>query len=105
MNKLVELRSLRLMLTTNGTFLSTRALEALRHCNDGLRGHMDVIVSLDGASPGTHDLLRGLGRFHITTQFIRALANGGVNTFLKCVLHQKNVHEVRDYIRLARELG
>jgi MoaA/NifB/PqqE/SkfB family radical SAM enzyme len=82
MDRLVQLQSLRLMLTTNGTFLSKKVIDALRRCNEGLTGHVNMIVSLDGASAATHDELRGPGKFGITTQFIRALSDHSIAIFL-----------------------
>jgi MoaA/NifB/PqqE/SkfB family radical SAM enzyme len=105
MTRLVELQSLRLMLTTNGTYTSAKVLESLRACNEGLRGHVTVIVSLDGASSATHDALRGSGQYEITMGFLRALQKLNVQVHLNCVLHKGNVEEVPAYISLAKSIG
>ncbi len=105
MERLVELQSLRLMLTTNGTYTSAKVLESLRKCNDGLHGHVTVIVSLDGAFSATHDALRGAGQFEITVGFLRSLRAMNVQAHLNCVLHAGNVKEVPAYIGLAKDLG
>jgi MoaA/NifB/PqqE/SkfB family radical SAM enzyme len=105
MDRLVALQSLRLMLTTNGTFTSTKVLESLRACNEGLSGHVTVIVSLDGSSAATHDVLRGSGQFAVTITFLRALQNLRIHTHLNCVLHTENTHEVPSLIKLAKDLG
>lgn len=105
MNRLVDLQSLRLMLTTNGTFTDVKVLDNLQACSEGLRGHATVIVSLDGASAGTHDSLRGGGQFETTMTFLRAIRKRGIFTHLNCVLHQENFHEIPSYVRLARDLG
>jgi MoaA/NifB/PqqE/SkfB family radical SAM enzyme len=105
MARLVELQSLRLMLTTNGTYTSVKVLESLRACNEGLHGHVTVVVSLDGSSPATHEALRGAGQFDITVGFLRALQKLNVQSHLNCVLHTGNVHEIPAYIKLAKDLG
>ncbi len=105
MDRLVELQSMRLMLTTNGTFTNEKTLNKLQACHDGLSGHVTVIVSLDGASAKTHDALRGDGQFEVTTSFIRAIRARGIFTHLNCVLHGQNMHEIPAYVRLAMDLG
>jgi radical SAM protein with 4Fe4S-binding SPASM domain len=105
MDRLVCLQSLRLMLTTNGTYAGGRVLESLQACNEGLGGHVTVIVSLDGATEETHAILRGKGQFGETLKFVAKLQNYGVKTYLNCVLHQGNIHELRAYLALARDYG
>lgn len=105
MNRLVELQSMRLMLTTNGTFTSAKVLDKLQVCNEGLSGHVTVVVSLDGASAETHDALRGSGQFDVTISFLRAMRARGIFAHLNCVLHSVNLHEVAAYIQLAKDLG
>ncbi len=105
MERLIHHQSLRLMITTNGTFTSPDTLERLRMCNQALGGHVIIIVSLDGASTTTHDALRGKGQFKVTMSFLEALSEMRINTHLNCVLHRNNVNEVPAYIRLAKSLN
>jgi MoaA/NifB/PqqE/SkfB family radical SAM enzyme len=104
MERLVALGSLRLMLTTNGTFTDPHTMAALARCDEGLDGHLTVIVSVDGASAGTHDGLRGAGHFGVTMDFLRGLRDLRIHTFLNCVLHDGNAHEIPAYLALAQEL-
>ena len=104
MERLISLQSLRLMLTTNGTFTNTKTLNMLRSCNERLHGNVNVVVSLDGASAETHDTLRGSGQFDVTMGFLRALQEMKINTHLNCVLHEGNVAQVPAYIDLAKDL-
>jgi MoaA/NifB/PqqE/SkfB family radical SAM enzyme len=104
-DRLIELKSLRFMLTTNGTIATPKALRLLRRCHDALDGNLTVIVSLDGATAATHDDLRGTGQFAITTGFVRSLAGAGINTFLNCVVHAGNVREMAAYLDLARDFN
>ncbi len=65
-----------------------------------------VHVSIDGASPRTHDWMRGEGTFRRTMRAIdRLQAAGGRITGLHTVLHQGNAHEVSDCADLAGRLG
>ncbi len=104
MDRLVELQSLRIMFTTNGTFTGQKVLDRIAACNDGLHGHMTMIVSLDGASPETHEALRGEGQFEVTMGFLEAMCEMGIHTHLNCVLHNNNVSEVLPYIQMAQSL-
>jgi MoaA/NifB/PqqE/SkfB family radical SAM enzyme len=101
-DRLIELNCLRLMLTTNGTIATDKVFRLLDRCRDGLDGQVTVIVSLDGATAATHDELRGEGQFAITTGFVGALAEAGINTFLNCVVHAGNAAEMEAYLELAR---
>ncbi len=104
-DRLIELKSLRFMLTTNGTITTRKAYNILERSQRGLDGNLTVIVSLDGATPQSHDDLRGAGQFEVTTAFIRKLASAGINTFLNCVVHSGNVGEMDRYLELARGFG
>jgi MoaA/NifB/PqqE/SkfB family radical SAM enzyme len=104
MARLTELKSLRLMLTTNGTFTKAEIFESLGICNNALDGHVTVVVSLDGASAPTHEKLRGAGQFALTMMFLQNLQRSGIQTFLNCVLHEDNLQDVDNYIALAKRL-
>jgi MoaA/NifB/PqqE/SkfB family radical SAM enzyme len=104
-DRLIELKSLRFMLTTNGTITTPKAFRLLDRCQNGLDGKLTVIVSLDGATAATHDELRGHGQYQISIRFIRQLAAAGINTFLNCVVHAGNVGEMDAYLELAQDFG
>lgn len=91
-DRLVELSSLRFMMTTNGTHSRPRDFDLLQRANDGLDGNITVVVSLDGATSATHDFLRGSGRFDKTMvflEFLEFLKNAGIQTYLNCVTRSK----------------
>jgi len=104
-DRLVELKTLQIMLTTNGTVCTARTFEMLRRAQVGLDGQMIVIVSLDGATAASHDKLRGPGTFDTTVGFIRTIRDLGINTHLNCVLYSGNAGEVSDYLTLSKTLG
>lgn len=104
-DRLIELQSLHLMLTTNGTFLEEEIFRKLSNCKDAIDGHVTVIVSLDGATEETHALLRGKGQFTRTLKFIEELQNCNINFYLNCVLHKENISEISAYLALAKKYG
>lgn len=105
LEKLKELRSLRLMITTNGTISNETLFEQLAECKRALNGFVLLIVSLDGATEETHSILRGKGRFLQTLNFLKKLREFNIDFQLNCVLHMENMHEIEKYLKLAREYG
>lgn len=104
-DRLCELQSLRLMLTTNGTIYDDQTLAKLRDCHEALEGHVTIIVSLDGATNETNKILRGDGHYSRALQFLKGLSGHGINFHLNCVVHAKNLHELSPYLDLAKEYG
>lgn len=65
-----------------------------------------VHVSLDGASPETHDWMRGEGTFDRTMASMQRLLDaGGVIGGVNSVLHRRNLHEVDAFAELVLRLG
>ena len=70
------------------------------------RTSFGVHVSIDGASPQTHDWMRGRGTFYRTLRAIERLwAAGGRLTGLHTVIHSGNEHELEACAELADRLG
>src|SRR5438105_455379 len=90
----------RLMLATNGMLLAAHAAAVARLFDE-------VYVSLDGASPVTHDGVRGASswtRLHAGLAALRA-ASPRVRQVARCTLHAANLDEVGDVIAAARTAG
>lgn len=89
-------------LTTNGTKLGPEIQAALVEM-----GWDEVQVSIDGASPRTHDLLRGRdGAFARTVRNVCQLRRrGGPRLGLHTVVTRENVDELPGIVRLAHALG
>jgi len=104
-DRLTEIKSLRLMLTTNGTFGDEQIFRKLKNCNEALDGHVTVIVSLDGATEETNAKIRGRGHFDKVLNFLEGLKNHGINFYLNCVLHKENINELSAYIAFANKYG
>ncbi|NOZ63438.1 MAG: radical SAM protein [Caldiserica bacterium] len=88
-------------LETNGTLINKSMAINLRRLNV-----YSVSVSLDGATPKTHDGFRGReGSFHATLTGIRLLVEQGIPVSLVCALHRGNIGEIEDIIALSQSLG
>jgi radical SAM protein with 4Fe4S-binding SPASM domain len=87
---------------TNGTLLTDRKMvERLADC-----GAQNVFVSLDGASPLTHDFIRGEGSFQRSIQGIANLVqNEHLNVGINTVVTKRNFGEVPAILELAKDLG
>ncbi len=64
-----------------------------------------IQTSLDGATKGTHELIRGKGTFDQTVKSIKSLLANGHDIRVIMTVNQWNKHEVIDMIRLTEDLG
>ena len=103
--KMAELRTLRFMMTTNGTCCSEKTIGQLVKLNDALEGNVQIVVSLDGSTEEINSILRRPGNFAKTVSFIKQLKSAGITFFLNNVLHKDNLDDIPDFMKLARKLG
>lgn len=104
-DKVVSKKSLRLMLTTNGTFSDEDTISKLVYVNNELNENLTIIVSLDGATEESNSILRGKGHFQKVLKFLEKLQDCEINYYLNCVLHKGNVDELNEYIELAKKFN
>lgn len=65
-----------------------------------------VSVSIDGSKALTHDDLRGVkGSFEKSINAIKYLVQNGIRPQLICTLHQRNISELEEVIKMAENLG
>ncbi len=64
-----------------------------------------IQVSLDGASSGTHDLIRGKGTFDISWEVTRELCQRGFDTRVICTVNRVNMDECLNLLHMADEIG
>ena len=65
-----------------------------------------VSLSLDGATPGTHDGVRGIpGHFEQTIPAIRALVAAGLRVQINTTVMRANLHELADIAAIMAETG
>jgi radical SAM protein with 4Fe4S-binding SPASM domain len=87
-------------LATNGTLITESVAKKLNECGVGY-----VEVSLDGATPQTHEAFRGVrGCFDRTIQGIKNLVKNKIFTCIAITATKFNFYEIPDIINLAKSL-
>jgi len=89
-----------LKIETNGELIDKQAAEKLASLK--LRS---VQISLDGATPQTHESLRVAGNWRKVISVCKMLVECGVNTEVVFVPTPFNIHEIADAIDMAYSLG
>ncbi len=88
-------------LSTNGTLIDCAMAEGLAAAGVGYAG-----VSLDGASAGTHDRIRGRsGAFDRAVKGIRACNETGLRTGVRVTVTRENADELGALLDLSADLG
>jgi len=89
---------LEVWLLTAGLALAKHAAAAVAACDS-------ITVSLDGTNASTYRAIRGLDAFDKVCEGIRAVAGRGATVNLRVTLQRSNYRELREFVRLALELG
>jgi len=93
--------SIGISMETNGTLIDEKIAATLNEL-----GVYCVAVSLDGATPDSHEFLRGVaGSFAQACEAIRLLSRAGIPTQAIASIHRGTLDETEDIIALAAELG
>ncbi len=93
------------VIVTNGTVLPITTVERLARLQDTYQLSLLLHVSLDGARPFTHDLIRGVGTFDRTLRGLDRLRRaGGRVDGVHTVVNRANVDELDEVADLARDL-
>jgi MoaA/NifB/PqqE/SkfB family radical SAM enzyme len=93
-------RGIQIGMRSNGTLIEEATALRLASLDLAVCG-----ISLDGASPETHDAVRGAGSFERTRRGITHLLDAGIRVNVEIVLSQRNIHESLQFIALAESLG
>ncbi len=94
-------RGIRTALSTNGTLITPGAARMIRDAGIGYVG-----ISLDGASPETHDAFRGTrGAFERAMEGFARCREAGIRTGLRVTLTKENYGELAALIDLAAAEG
>ncbi len=94
-------RGISVALSTNGTLITSKVAKSIHRAGIGYAG-----ISLDGASPDTHDRFRNKkGAFADTLRAFTNCQDAGVRTGVRVTLTRNNYHELEDLIRLSLSLG
>lgn len=84
---------------SNGTRITPDAARRLRELGTAVVG-----ISFDGATPETHNSVRGQGTFDEAVAGLRALRAEGIRAQMEVVLSRHNVHEALGFIALGESL-
>ena len=98
-------KSLRFMMTTNGTLLTEPLRTAFSQLNNALSGQVLIIVSLDCSKETVHSQLRGQGQFESSLKFAQTLIRDGLNVHFNYVVHSGNLYDVPSFVALAEQVG
>lgn len=99
--RIVEHHQRELVILTNGTLFKGERLDGLAAlAGDRLR----VQISLDGASAGTNDPIRGAGTFERIVAGIREAVAAGLRPSVSMVVLAHNLNDVEALVRLAATL-
>lgn len=95
-------RKLKVSLLTNGTLIRQKEAKQLKQL-----GVSEIVLSLDGASPNTHDYLRGKGNFKRVLNGIDLLINEGLQERinLNFCLSKLNMEEAIDFLKFVENAG
>lgn len=85
---------------SNGTRITPLVARQLRELGISVVG-----VSFDGATPETHDFVRGQGAFDEAVAGLRALRAEGIRAQMEVVLSRHNIHEALAFIELGKQLA
>ncbi len=98
--KFIRDKNISLKIETNGEFINEDTT-----CRFAGLGMRSVQISLDGATPQTHEKLRLRGDWEKAVAACKLLIEYGVNTEIVFVPTQFNIHEIGEIIDLAYSLG
>lgn len=86
---------------TNGTLLTEEAVARFKECPK----LQFIQISLDGASPETHDKVRGKGNFALTLSAVRLLARNNIPVRIMSTIRLDDVPDIAHLIDLAAGEG
>ncbi len=97
-----ETKGAELVILTNATLFKGERAEALKMLS---RERVRFQISVDGASPRTHDLIRGPGAFAAAVEGLRLLAGLGFQTSVTTAVTAANVEELPAITEVAHGAG
>ncbi len=98
--QLIRDNNISLKIETNGEFIDKETAKKFAELK-----MRSVQISLDGATPETHERLRLRGDWEKAVAACKLLIEYGVNTEIVFVPTQFNIHEIGEIIELAYSLG
>jgi SynChlorMet cassette radical SAM/SPASM protein ScmE len=95
-------KPIRLSINTNATLISADGARRLSGYKDKLD---DIMVSIDGEGPKSHDALRGAGAFEKTIKGIELLVKYVGNITAYCTVTRLNFRGLKEIIELVSKMG
>ena len=93
---------IQLAIETNGILMNERIARFLKEKSTLTH----ISISLDGATAETHDAMRGVkGSFERSTRAVRQLADAGIPAQIIMTIHDGNVDEIEELIKVALSIG
>lgn len=92
-----------LILNTNGILLTRDIVDRLEEAVRDVP-YFNVTVSLDGATPETHEIIRGTGTFGKSVEALKILREAGLSVAASIAVHQGNFHELEAIFSLCMDL-
>ncbi|MFC1839453.1 radical SAM protein [Thermodesulfobacteriota bacterium] len=91
-------------LQTNGVMVTGKVIEKLKTLP---RDKFTIQVSIDGATPGVNDLIRGEGNFEASMIALKHFAEAGMGERIKIAFTEMrhNFHEIPEMLKLVKDLG
>ena len=100
--KYIKSKNISVIITTNGTLITKNLAKELSRI---INPYVDIIrVSLDGATPTTHNMTRGTGVFEKAINSIKLLKKNNIKVFVPSVITSQNVQELADLYTLLNDL-
>ncbi len=96
----IQEKGLSVRVQTNGLLLTPTRLKHLRES-----GLAKVMISLDGATPETHDRLRGRGTFASVVRAVESCLEAGLDVRVNSIATQENLHELLALAEMVFGLG
>ena len=100
---IINLKSLSLMITTNGTLIKENIFNLFEKAFIELDENIIINLSLDGSCSETHDYIRGNGSYNKSIKFLKELNERNIPTHINFVLSRYNSSELEDILDIAEE--
>ncbi len=100
-----DLQTVRLMITTNGLSLSDEALAIMAEMRAIMEESVIVTVSIDSSTEEQHDSLRGKGTFQKTWRTVDRLVEAQLPVHVNCLLTRSGKDTICDLLRRSARSG
>lgn len=85
---------------TNATILTADQIKRLSRLKN-----LKISISLDGSNKISHEFIRGENTFYHTVKNIKMLCDYGVSVGINMFVHDENIYEIEETLKLADSLG